>query len=151
MSLLRSALYQVHAAIYARLCAQVKQAGPTGHKRDVAIYGYVPEQPRLPYVQLGEFVEMEFATKLRSGSTVTATFHLWSDFQGLDELHDLSNQVIGALVDPYDKNRTPLVLSDKFAIVQTTLRLNQTAQDGEGREQHGVIMVDLIVEDTTNA
>ncbi len=150
MAILRSCLYEMHKAIYARLVNRVTTSAITS--RAIAICGYVSNNQRPPYVVLGEFVEQEASTKTYAGSYVSATIHLVSDFEGMDELHDMSNQVIGALIDPdaATKNRAAFSLGSNFVIVQAQLDVNQTVNDAEGRERLGTQLFTFLIDDANS-
>lgn len=145
--MLRSALYNLHEAMYTALKDGVTTSAITG--AEIAILGgYIPKNTTPPYAMLGEFVEQEYSSKTWTGSKIVAALHLYSDFEGMDELHDLSDQVIRLLIDPRDKTKSPLVLTDGFLIVEGSLRLNQTIQDDtEGLVMHGVVLTEFTVID----
>lgn len=122
---MRSPLFSLQAAIYDRLTAKIS---------DAAVYDFVPEDTKFPYIAIGEDTALPWNSKTADGQEVTHTLHLFSQAPGSQEIKDLIDQAIAALTV------APLDLSEAgFTVAVHSLDFNQTLKEGDGITRHGIL------------
>ncbi len=128
----RSPLLSLQKAVYDRLKA----------KLTTPVYDNVPDNAKIPYITIGETTALNWSTKIEAGQEITHTLHIFSQYPGMKEILELTDQVIQALT------HAPLDLkSDGFQSIVHSLDMNETFRDPDAVTRHGVLRFRFKVQD----
>ncbi|MFE2017596.1 DUF3168 domain-containing protein [Streptomyces sp. NPDC059499] len=105
------------------------------------VYDYLPETTPFPYVVVGEATETPDNAHDRYGRQTTVTLHVWSQYHGYAQAHQIADRVT-ALLD-----HQPLTVIGLTHIV-TRYEFSQTLTDPEtpGNIRHVVLRYRIITE-----
>jgi len=73
-------------ALYARLKT-------TGRR----VFDAPPEDPKKPYIVIGDSTVVDWGTKVCSGDEITHTLHFYSDYDGYAEIKEMMREVLRAV------------------------------------------------------
>lgn len=131
-------LTPVQTALYTRLNAEISSA---------TIYDDVPELPEglpstnFPYVVIGDDDSITFDTDDTLGSTVFATLHVWSRYQGKKEVKAIMGDLYTAL------NRQAANLSATgYRFIDCLFDFANVFEEKDGVTRHGVCRYKLVIE-----
>ncbi len=104
------------------------------------VYDQVPEKASYPYVTLGEDTNLDWSTKNTRGHETTHTLHVWSEYEGMDEVKSIMDEVARAITG------APLILGD-FAVASAKLEFSTAMRDPDGKTRHGVLRFRFLIEE----
>jgi len=107
---------------------------------DAAVYDYVPETVRLPYITLGAINVQDKSTKLEDMTHLSVQIHLWSAYKGRFEINGLAERIINLLSD------TQLDLEEDgfYSNAQGVDFYESFPEDDDG--YHGVISFEIMIQ-----
>lgn len=128
----RSPILALQKAIYDRLKTKLA----------TSVHDAVPDKATFPYITLGETTALDWSTKVEAGQEITHTLHIWSQYPGMKEIHQLVDEVIQALT------AAPLDLkADSFQLIVHSLDMNETIRDPDGITRHGILRFRFKIQD----
>lgn len=139
-------------AIFSRLTDATNGIGSTYKDADGnwKVYDHVPQDPPMPYVELGGFIGAEEGIKNRRTKEQTFSVHAVSDASGYRELNDLMNAIAQSVTAAEFGS-----LSDDFRVANGSIRISSfevlkdyDADTGE-LFRHGILRVRVLVDDVS--
>lgn len=124
---MKSPLFELQKAIFGRLSTL-----------SCPVYDAVPKGSTFPYVTIGEDTALDWSTKTANGQEVTVTIHVWSRYEGMKEVKQLTDEVIQQMTV------SPLVMTG-FTTNPVQLELNEVIRDSDGITRHGILRFRLFI------
>jgi hypothetical protein len=133
--MLKTALWEVHKALYSRL------ANDTALNEKISgVYDQVGEDVVFPYVTIGDPTMTPMETKTSYGENIPWVLHCWSQYSGKKEAYELLNLMIQAIT------KEPFTI-EGFSLSKVNIEPNmQVFNDIDGNTKHGVLRVRFIVQ-----
>lgn len=94
----------------------------------LAVYDYVPENRKRPYVALTETEQLPWDSKTTKGFEVTAGIAIYSGYKGDKEINTIAESVKAALTDKLDLGKGYMVITQELE----TLRIERYDDYREG-------------------
>lgn len=108
---------------------------------DVAVYDFVPETAKIPYVTLGACVTNDVSTKTENLYKVDVQINIWSEYRGKYEINNIAERIARLLTSLEGYIDTT---ADNFAVYRQLVNQYETfPENGEGYS--GVLSLDIYV------
>jgi hypothetical protein len=103
------------------------------------IYSDAPQAAPLPYISLGQTVNLDWSTGTEDGTEHSLTLHVWSRADSAAEVHEII-QVIRTLL-----HNQPLLLDDHY-LVNLRHEFTEARRDPDGETMHGIVRYRAVTE-----
>jgi hypothetical protein len=103
------------------------------------IYSNPPPAAQLPYITLGQSVNLDWSTGTEDGNEHSLTLHVWSRADGAIEVHEII-QVIRMLL-----HNQPLELDGHY-LVNLRHEFTEARIDPDGETMHGIVRYRAVTE-----
>jgi hypothetical protein len=103
------------------------------------IYSDAPQAAPLPYISLGQTVNLDWGTGIEDGTEHSLTLHVWSRADSAAEVHEII-QVIRTLL-----HNQPLLLDDRY-LVNLRHEFTEARRDPDGETMHGIVRYRAVTE-----
>jgi hypothetical protein len=123
-------------SIYQALTSSPELTAVLGGDR---IYSNPPPAPPLPYITLGQSVNLDWSTGTEDGTEHSLTLHVWSRADSTIEVHEII-QLIRMLL-----HNQPLTLDDHY-LVNLRHEFNEARLDPDGETMHGIVRYRAVTE-----
>ena len=103
---------ELQKAIYDRLKGSI-------YTKLYRIYDTPPQDPELPYIEIGEGTTTDWGTKTERGYEVVTEVHVWSDYKGFKEAKEIIKNVDRAVMTKrieVDGFRVAVQLVDRYDV-----------------------------------
>jgi hypothetical protein len=131
-----AASWALQRSIYQTLSGSPELTSLLGGDR---IYSDAPQAAPLPYIILGQTVNLDWSTGTEDGTEHSLTLHVWSRADSAAEVHEIM-QVIRTLL--HDK---PLLLDDHY-LVNLRHEFTEARRDPDGETMHGIVRYRAVTE-----
>jgi hypothetical protein len=131
-----AASWALQRSIYQTLSGSPELTSLLGGDR---IYSNAPQAAALPYISLGQTVNLDWSTGTEDGMEHSLTLHVWSRADSAAEVHEII-QVIRTLL--HDK---PLLLDDRY-LVNLRHEFTEARRDPDGETMHGIVRYRAVTE-----
>jgi hypothetical protein len=108
------------------------------------VYDFFPQQAKFPYIALGEATNGPWDDKSKPGHDFLYSIHLWSQYQGRQEITTMTDVVLGLLFpaggwqpDLEPNHRLVLLAKDMIDYVK----------DLDGISVHGIVRLKALIEE----
>ena len=108
------------------------------------IYDDPPQAASYPFITLGESTLRDWSTGSENGDEHLLTLHVWSRFGGKRQVHDIIEEIKGAL---HDK---PVSLIDHH-LVNLRHEFSEVRPDPDGDTFHGIVRYRAVTEPMAEA
>lgn len=112
---------------------------------DAAVYDYVPDEFKLPYVTLGAINVQDKSTKMDDLTHLSVQIHLWSGYKGRYEINVLAENIINLL----SNNQLDMEEDGFYSNAQGVDFYESYPEDDDG--YHGVISFEMLVQNIEGA
>lgn len=129
--------FELQKAVYAALVANTTLTGLLAGGTEGIVDG---GSANYPYVDIGDFEQVDASTKTTVGSEHTLTLHVWSDQDSRKETSDILEQVKASL------NRQALSVAGN-QLINLIFRSQQIFLDADGTTRHGIIQFRAITQE----
>jgi hypothetical protein len=136
-----AASWALQRSIYQTLSGSPELTSLLGGDR---IYSDAPQAAPLPYISLGQTVNLDWSTGTEDGTEHSLTLHVWSRADSAAEVHEIM-QVIRTLL--HDK---PLLLDDHY-LVNLRHEFTEARRDPDGETMHGIVRYRAVTEPVQQA
>jgi hypothetical protein len=113
--------------------------GLTSLLGDDRIYSDAPQAAPLPYITLGQTVNLDWSTGTEDGTEHSLTLHVWSRADSAAEVYEII-QVIRTLL-----HNQPLLL-DHHYLVNLRHEFTEARRDPDGETMHGIVRYRAVTE-----
>lgn len=103
------------------------------------IYSNPPPAAQLPYITLGQTVNLDWCTGTEDGNEHSLTLHVWSRADSAIEVHEII-QVVRMLL-----HNQPLELEDHY-LVNLRHEFTEARIDPDGETMHGIVRYRAVTE-----
>jgi hypothetical protein len=109
------------------------------------IFDDTPEQPKYPYVIVGEVSTTDWRTKSEPGVALVLTLHFWSQYPGKHEAAGMMGNALTVLL----RDHPPALpnLSPTFHVVDLALDSAEIIIDVDGYTRHGLLRLRYLIEE----
>ena len=125
--------WEVQRAIYIALSNDPQLADMV-----VGVYDAPPQDPKYPYIVIGDDTLVDWDTDTSYGAEVTITIHVWSAYHGAKEAKEILGRIAGIL------HTKELSLRDTH-LVLLRREFEQVLVDVDGTTRHGVCRYRAVV------
>ena len=103
------------------------------------IYSKAPQGEALPYITLGQTVNLDWSTGTEDGTEHDLTLHVWTSADSAEEVHEIMDAVKAVLHD------RPLSLDDHY-LVNLRHQFAEARIDPDGETMHGIVRYRAVTE-----
>jgi hypothetical protein len=103
------------------------------------IYGEAPPSHALPYITLGQTVNLDWSTGNDDGTEHDLTLHIWTSADGDEPVHEIMDTVKTLLHDQ------PLSLDGHY-LVNLRHEFSEARIDPDGEAMHGIVRYRAVTE-----
>jgi hypothetical protein len=103
------------------------------------IYSNPPAAAQLPYITLGQTVNLDWSTGTEDGNEHSLTLHVWSRADSLAEVHEIIERLRTLL------HNQPLSLEDHY-LVNLRHEFSEARLDPDGETMHGIVRYRAVTE-----
>lgn len=109
-----------------------------------AVYDMFPQQAKFPYIALGEVSNAPWDDKSKAGHSFLYSIHLWSQYQGRQEITTMTNVVLGLL---FPEGCWQPDLGPNLRLVLMIKDMVDYIKDLDGVSVHGIVRVKALIEE----
>lgn len=103
------------------------------------VYSKAPQGQALPYVTLGQTVNLDWSTGTDDGTEHDVTLHIWTSADSSEQVHQIMDAVRALLHD------RPLSLQDHY-LVNLRHEFAEARIDPDGETMHGIVRYRAVTE-----
>lgn len=131
-----AASWALQRSIYQTLSNSAALTSQLGGAR---IYNKAPQAQALPYITLGQTVNLDWSTGTDDGSEHDLTLHIWTNADSDDPVHEIMDGVRRLLHDQ------PLSLDGHY-LVNLRHAFSEARIDPDGEAMHGIVRFRAVTE-----